>query len=73
VTKQIILKAKHGITGHWTTLEKTIVHYECKDCGMVHHKDNGLRPNNKFCCPDCMRYVELFNLQAQSRRKIESK
>ncbi len=45
-------------------MSKTVIHnnekvvfYDCKDCGMVYHQQNGLRPNNKFCSRACMAYV----------------
>jgi hypothetical protein len=38
---------------------KTITWYQCRDCGMVYDglRKNSLRPNNKFCDPDCMAWV----------------
>lgn len=32
-------------------------HYGCKDCGMVSDKTKTLRPNGKFCAPECFEYV----------------
>jgi len=62
-----------------------INHYGCRDCGQVWwDKDRSkmpttLRPNNKYCNPDCMRFVlqkkavERYAIGALARNAVKLK
>jgi hypothetical protein len=65
-------------------MSKPVVHngqkitfFDCKDCGMVMHTENGLRPNRKFCDKRCKDFVVKNKLYKSSvflaRAKGEAK
>ncbi len=41
--------------------KKKITFFGCKDCDPLRKKAKKLRPNNKFCDPECRKYVLLLN------------